>query len=121
MNITVLQAQAISNSPIFGMRMAPAVSFKFAQLAKTLQAELKTADEERLKLILAHHGVLSEDKTLFSFPPEEVEGCNASMEALQSSHIEISGFWPMPLEKLGALELSPAELLALEPLLSVEG
>jgi hypothetical protein len=117
-SITILQAQAIINSPIFGMRLPTAVSYKFTKLFKTLQAELRTADETRQKLIEECGGVLNEAKTLFTFTPEQTPAFQQGITDLGAVTFSVDNF-PMDLERLGAIELSPAELMHLEPIFDV--
>ena len=52
MHITLAQAQSIITSRIFGEKLPPAISYKFAKLAKLLIAEMQTMEEERNSLHL---------------------------------------------------------------------
>jgi hypothetical protein len=117
--ITILQAQAIIASPIFGMRFpAIAVTHEFVKLYKVIQAELRTVDETRQKLIEECGGVLNEDKTLFTFTPEQAPAFQQGINDLMAVTFKVENF-PMDLERIGSIELSPAELMQLEPLFDV--
>lgn len=113
--LSILQAQKIITSPIFGMRLPVAVSYQFTRLAKVLQAELRTMEEERGKLIEACGGVLNEDKTQYHFTPEQSPAFQQGINDLMAVTLSVEHF-PMDLGRLGAVELSPAELMQLEPL-----
>jgi hypothetical protein len=113
--ITIAQAQAIINSPIFGMRLPVAVGYKFSKLGKQIQGELKTAQEETSKLIQACHGVLSKDEKTWHFEGEDSVAFYAGIQELEAQAFGVENF-PMDLERLGSVELSPAELIQLEPL-----
>lgn len=120
MQITLAQATLIGTSPLFGMRLPTGISFKLARLAKLLQAELKTADGEREKLITACNGVLSEDKMTWTFGPDTKDAFTSGFNELMAATIDIGSDWPMPLSKLGNIELSAGELLQLDPLFTEE-
>ena len=119
MQSTLQQAQAISNSPIFSKTLPVKISYKFSKLAKALVEELKLVEEQRQKLIQQCNGVLSEDKTQFSFGPEDGPKFQEGMNELLAIPIEVP-FEPVALTELGSVELSPNELLAIEPLILTE-
>ena len=118
MQLTLQQAQVISNSPIFGKELPVQVAYKFSKLGKALMEELKLVEDQRMKMIQKYDGVLSEDKTQFSFTPENGEAFQKEMMELLTLPIEVP-FQPLPVEKLGNVSLTPNELLALEPILAV--
>ncbi len=117
MQITFAQAQAIMASPIFAMKLPTTTSFHFARLGKLIMGELKTFEEERQKLIAACNGVLSEDKTRFDFPEATQPAFTIGMRDLLQTAFEIPAFWPMALAQLGPVELSPNDLVQLDPLI----
>ena len=119
MQLTLQQAQTIANNPIFGKELPIQVAYKFSKLGKTLMEELKLVEDQRMKLIQKYEGALSEDKTQFSFTPENGEAFQKEMIELLSLPIEVS-FQPISVENLGNVTLTPNELLALEPILAVD-
>lgn len=120
MLITLAQASAATTSSIFGLKLPVAVSYKFAKLAKLLQAELQGFGEARKTLIEDHHGVLSSDGTQFTFAPEDQKTFGEAIKTLLDTTIEIGHHFPMKLEMLGSAELSAGDLLQVEFLFSVE-
>jgi hypothetical protein len=102
------------------MRLRTDVSFKFAKLAKSLAPDLAIFDEERQKLIEECGGELNEAGTRWAFAVEKAPAFNAGMKALGEVTCEIGPHWPMKLSSLGAVELSPSELMQLEPLFDIE-
>lgn len=120
MKITIRQAQNISNSPIFGKTLPVSVSYKFAKLGKALIEELKMVNEHRHKLIENCGGVLKEDKTQFTFSNlDDASKFQTEINELLDIEIEVP-FEPVPVDKLGSIELTPNELLMLEPILVME-
>jgi hypothetical protein len=120
MLITLSQAQAINSSPIFAVKLPTAVSYQFAKLGKVIAGELKTFGEEQMKLIKTCNGVPSEtDPNYFTFSPDTAPAFQIGMTDLLSAEFDIGGTWPMDLAKLGAVELSPAELMQLDPLFTI--
>lgn len=120
MKVSLAQLQTIGMSPIFGMKMPAATSYKFSKLAKVLQEEMKTFDEERKKLIEGHNGVINEEGTQYSFKPEDAKPFADAMAALMEATVEIGHHFPLSLDAIGGVELSPADLMQLEPLFDVE-
>jgi hypothetical protein len=114
-----MQAQQVIGSPVFGIKTLPTkISYRFGKLAKKIQAELKELDEARQKLIEDCHGVLSEDKAQFAFSPEDAPAFAKGMADLFAEAFDLDPVWPMAIDELGNVELSPADLLILEPLIS---
>ena len=120
MLITFAQASAATTSSIFGLKLPVAVSYKFAKLAKLLQAELQSFDESRKTLIDEHHGILSADGSQFSFAPEDQKAFAEAVKDLLDTTIDIGHHFPMKLEMLGTAELSAGDLLQVEFLFSTE-
>ena len=119
MQLSLLQAQQIISSPIFGLKTLPTkVSYRFGKLATKIQAELKDFDKARQELIESCHGILSEDKTNFTFSPDDAPVFSKGVQELFDETFELESVWPMPIDMLGNVELSPADLLTLEPLFS---
>jgi hypothetical protein len=116
MLITINQAQNILNSPIFGWKLPPSTSYKFAKLVKTIHGEMATFDAERLKLIESHGGVMSEDKTRYDFE-DGGQAFNAAFADLLKTTVDIGCHFPMPIPEV---EFTPAELMGLEPLFDVD-
>jgi hypothetical protein len=116
MQLTIAQAQLIIASPILGMRLPAAVSYKFAKMAKIIQGELQTYDAERMKLIEEFHGKLSKDEKKFEFSNEDEKAFNESIAPLLAETFDIGSNFPMALPDL---DLSPAELMQLDPLFDV--
>lgn len=114
MEITLSQAQAVLSSPIFVMKLPPAVSYKFAKLGKLLSKEMEGYETERRKLIEAHGGVLNDAKTEFIFEKEEDRAAfQKDLADLLETSVDIGTHFPMPLPDR---EFTPSEILALEPL-----
>jgi hypothetical protein len=117
MQLTIAQAQAIIASPVFAMRGLPAsTSYKFARLMKVIQSELQTYDSERMKLIEDCKGVLNEESNTYKFTKENEKRFGASIAPLLEETFDIGGNFPM---ELPHLDLSPAELLQLDPLFDI--
>lgn len=119
MQLTLQQAQNISNSPIFGKELPIQISYQFAKLGRALMEELKLVEEQRQKLILQCGGVLSEDKSQYTFTEENALKLETEMRTLLTIPIEIS-FEPLLITSLGNVTLTPNELLGIEPLIKVE-
>ena len=115
MELTLQEARSIANSTIFSKELPVRVSYRFARLGRALVEELKVIEEQRQKLITLHEGVLSEDKTQFSFSADHAEGFKADMDALLGLTIDVP-FEPMFVEALGEVILTPNELIDLAPL-----
>ena len=104
MQITLLQGQNILQSSIFGQKLPGAISYKFAKLAKLLQAEMETVESQRRKLIEEAGGTL----------PEGGEASfQVAFKEVLDSPLEIGVHFPMAVPNL---EFAPAELIQLEPL-----
>lgn len=120
MQITVEQALTAQASSIFATKLPAATSYKFAKLAALLQKELVIYEETRRKLIEDCGGVLSEDKSQYSFDKEAQAKFNAEFPALLATPIDIGGHFPLPMSSLGNVELSPLDLMRVEVLLAEE-
>jgi hypothetical protein len=120
MQITIEQAIAAQASSIFVTKLPAATSYKFAKLAVLLQKELAIYEETRRKLIEDCGGVLSEDKMQYTFDKDAQDKFNAEFPALLSTTIDIGGHFPIMMSALGAVELSPLDLMRVEALLSDE-
>ena len=121
MDITLSQLLSIINSPIFGMKLPTATSYKFSKLAKILSAEAQHFNEVRMALIEEHSGVLSDDNSQYKFDAENAPLFSKELEALLATTVDVGHHFPMKLEALGSsIELSPAELMQLEPLFDIE-
>lgn len=119
MQLTLLQAQQIIQSPVFGIKTLPTkTSYRFAKLAKKIQAELKDFDEARQTLIASCNGILSEDGQQFVFAPTDAPAFAKGMTELLEETFDLDPVWPMPLDDLGPVDLSPADLLILDPLIN---
>ena len=117
MQLTLLQAQQIIQSPLFGINTLPTkIAYRFTKLARRIQGELKGFDEARQKLITECNGVLTEDGSQFNFSPTDAPAFAQGMNDLMGEGFDLESIWPMPIDELGQVELSPADLLILEPL-----
>lgn len=125
MHITLAQAQSIMGSRIFAEKLPPAVSYKFAKLGKLLVGEMQTMEEERKKLLVSMGAILpaGAEKLPPNAPPVEYQfpkGNKAEFQAafkeLTESTVDIGCHWPMEVPNI---ELSPLELMALDPLFDV--
>lgn len=119
MLITLKQATDISSSPIFGMKLPPASAYKFGKLLKLLVAELATFDTVRAGLIEEHNGVLREDGLVYEFQPEDIKPFQTAIDAVLASTIDVGHHFPMSIESLGQIDLSPADFMRLDSLFDV--
>ncbi len=113
MQITLLQGQNILQSSIFGQKLPGAISYKFAKLAKLLQAEMETVESQRRKLIEEAGGTLPEGSNQYIFPEGGEASFQVAFKEVLDSPLEIGVHFPMAVPNL---EFAPAELIQLEPL-----
>ena len=127
--INLTLGQIASMNEIMGKIMEkpfPAsMTFKIARLARELAKEIQTFEEARAQ-IAKKYGKKNENGELevsedgkVSIPPELIDACNADFTALINTEIEL-GVSKIPLSTFDNIELTPREMMLIEPIIDEE-
>ena len=94
-------------------------SYNIARLLMTLQREFVPAEEARVALIRKHSGPgeTVNGQMQWSVLPENHEACMAELKVLAETEVEIDRR-PLPLALLEGTQLTPADMVALGPLVA---
>jgi hypothetical protein len=107
----LLNSQAALSS-LAGLRVPIQATFKLAKVAKAVNSELQTFEETRRGLC-ERLGKIRADKSEYEIPPENREEFEVEFKTLLDTPVELPGS-PLRSAELGKVELSAADLLALE-------
>lgn len=122
MKLTIIQVLGAVSAlnQLADTKFSAIASFKIARLNARLLPEAELAEKQRKRLIEDSGAKLSEDGTHFAFPDKEAgrkfeeawkEVCDSEIDV----HIDL-----LPLQALGSVELTPAVVQGLLPILFVE-
>lgn len=104
---------------IAGEKFSPVTALKIARIAARLQPEAELADAQRKKL-LEEFGTLDEKNGAYTFPSvAATKAWEAAWAEVCKSEIDVH-VDPLPFQALEKIELSPATMMGLEPLLLIE-
>lgn len=106
--------QTIIQQPFKG-----SLAFKIARLARELNKEMDTFNEQRRKIIEAYclkdenGNLASDDKGNVQIIPEKIQDFNSEFTNLLSTEVEINAD-KLPMDKIDSFEISPQQMLNIE-------
>ena len=122
--ITIHLNDILNSIPIFreisNKSLPIKTAYQLARLIRELDRESTTFDESRRKIIEKYaerdeNGEFKQtDEGNIIITPDQIHACNQEMVELLDTEIEIN-VEPIEIESLASIELTPAQMLSLEP------
>lgn len=120
MDLKIKDIRFILNSKLFSVSLPVSLSYKLARFTKTISEELMLVDQERLKIVTKHGGVINQGDNFYSFPTAEAaQTADREIAELFENVIEVQ-FTPIPLSALESVSLSAEDISLVLPLLECD-
>ena len=117
MKVKISDMQGVLTSSIFNKSLPVKTSYALAKIGKLFSEELKTFEEQRMKIIQDHNGKLTEDGSKYEFTDEERDVVDKAINELWNLEVEVA-MDPISIAGFGSTELSPNDLSLLSPILT---
>ena len=101
---------------VAGMQLETKISYRIAKIVKKMTAELKTVEEQRLKLIDKY--AVADEKGAKQVPPDKIEEFGKEWTTLLQEEVELEGIVKVKLPN--DVKLTPKEVMDLEEILELE-
>ena len=115
MKIKISDMQGVLTSSVFNRQLPVKTSYALAKIGKLFNEELKTFEEQRMKVIEKYEGKLVEDGSKFEFSDGNRELVDKEIKELWEMEVEMA-VEPISISAFGNVELTPNDISLLSPI-----
>jgi hypothetical protein len=116
MKLSKLVEVAPSLQTLSNLKLTSKVSYRIAKALNIIKPELEIYDKERVKLA-QELGTQSEDGKGYNFAGDNLNKFQTQIQAILDEEISLPGLTMITIDELGAIEIEPIHLAALEGIL----